>query len=62
MLNIRKKSFTKRVVRCWHRLPREAVGAPSLKEFKASLDGILVRLILWITTLPVAGGLELDDL
>jgi len=27
--------FTMRVVRCWHRLPREAVDAPSLEVLKA---------------------------
>jgi len=26
-LNIRKKSFTVRVVRCWHRLPTDVVDA-----------------------------------
>ena len=38
-LNIRGKFFTMRVVRCWHRLPREVVDAPSLEVFKARLDG-----------------------
>lgn len=28
-----KKVFTVRVVRHWHWLPREVVGAPSLKTF-----------------------------
>ncbi|KFO70381.1 hypothetical protein N303_00884, partial [Cuculus canorus] len=34
-LNIRKNFFPMRVVRDWHRLPREAVDAPSLEVFKA---------------------------
>jgi len=33
-LAIRKKSFTVRVERHWNRLPREAVGAPSLAVLK----------------------------
>ena len=44
-LDIRKKFFTVRVVRHWHRLPREAVDAPSLEVFKARLDGALSNLI-----------------
>ncbi|KFQ38270.1 hypothetical protein N332_01777, partial [Mesitornis unicolor] len=43
-LDIRKKFFTVRVVRHWHRLPREAVDAPSLAVFKARLDGALSSL------------------
>ena len=34
--------ITRRVVRCWHRLPRKAVDALSLEVFKAMLDGGLV--------------------
>jgi len=30
-----------RAVKHWHRLPREAVAAPSLAVFKARLDGAL---------------------
>ncbi|KFO79088.1 hypothetical protein N303_04579, partial [Cuculus canorus] len=44
-LDIRKKFFTLRVVRHWHRLPREAVAAPSLEVFKARLDGALSSLV-----------------
>ncbi|KFR16871.1 hypothetical protein N306_02952, partial [Opisthocomus hoazin] len=44
-LDIRKKFFTMRVVKHWHRLPREAVDAPSLAVFKARLDGALSNLV-----------------
>ncbi|KFM09308.1 hypothetical protein AS27_04996, partial [Aptenodytes forsteri] len=37
-LDIRKKVFTVRVVKHWHRLPREAVDAPSLETFAGGLD------------------------
>ncbi|KFV60236.1 hypothetical protein N341_11709, partial [Tyto alba] len=40
-LDIRKKFFIVRVMRHWHRLPREAVAAPSLEGFKARLDRAL---------------------
>jgi len=42
---MRKKFFTIRVVRQWHRLPREAVDAPSLKALRARLDGALSNLM-----------------
>jgi len=42
--DIRKKFFTMRVSRHWHRLLREAVDAPSLAVFKARLDGALSNL------------------
>ncbi|KFZ67303.1 hypothetical protein N338_12318, partial [Podiceps cristatus] len=44
-LDIRKKFFTVRVVRHWHRLPRDAVDAPSLEVFKARLDRALSSLV-----------------
>ena len=45
-LDVRGNFFTMRVVRCWHRLPREAVDAPSILEvFKARLDGALGSLV-----------------
>uniref|UniRef100_A0A8C0EE48 Solute carrier family 25 member 14 n=1 Tax=Bubo bubo TaxID=30461 RepID=A0A8C0EE48_BUBBB len=46
-LDIRKKFFPVRVVRHWHRLPREAVAAHSLAVFKARLDRALGNLV-WI--------------
>jgi len=51
-----------REVRPWHKVPREAVAAPSLAVFKASLAGALSNLVKWKVSLPKAGGLELDDL
>ncbi|KFW69690.1 hypothetical protein AS28_02359, partial [Pygoscelis adeliae] len=43
-LDIRKKFSTLRVVKHWHRLPREVVDAPSLETFKVRLDGALSNL------------------
>ena len=40
-LDFRENSFTERVVGHWHRLPREAVGAPSLEVLKSRLGGAL---------------------
>ena len=34
-----------RVVRCWNRLLKEVVNAPSLGVFKARLDGALGSLV-----------------
>lgn len=39
MEDVREKLFTVRVVRCWKRLPRLVLDAPSLEMFKARLDG-----------------------
>ena len=44
-LDIRVKFFTMRVARCWNRLSRGVVDAPSLKMFKARLDGVLGSLV-----------------
>ncbi|KFQ72052.1 hypothetical protein N335_00677, partial [Phaethon lepturus] len=44
-LDIKKKRFTMRVVKPWHRLPREVVDAPSLETFKVGLDRALSDLI-----------------
>jgi len=56
LLDIRNKFFTMSVVKCWHRLPREAVAAPSLAVFKARLDGALSNMGWWKVSLPMAGG------
>jgi len=50
------------VVRPWHRLPREAVDAPSLAVLKARLDGALSTLVWCKVSLLMTGGLEPDDL
>ena len=43
-LDVREKLFTVRVVRCWHRLPTDAVHAPSRGVFQFSLGGTLGNL------------------
>jgi len=55
-LDISKRFFTMRVVRRWHRLPREAVAAPFVAVFKARLDGALSSLVWWKMSLLMAGG------
>jgi len=42
---MRMKFFSMRVVRPWHRLPREVVDTPSLEVLKARLDGALSSLV-----------------
>ena len=37
--------FTIKVVRHWHRLPKEVVDAPSLETFRVRLDGTLSNMI-----------------
>jgi len=54
-LDIRRKLFTQRVTH-WHRLPKEAVDAPSLQAFKTRLEVALGSLGCWWATLHIAGG------
>jgi len=44
-LHVKRKFFSQRMVRPWHRLPREAVGAPLFEVPTARLDGALGSLI-----------------
>ncbi|KFO86779.1 hypothetical protein N320_03116, partial [Buceros rhinoceros silvestris] len=44
-LDIRNKVFTLRVVKHWHRLPREVVKSPSLETFQVRWDRALSNLI-----------------
>jgi len=57
-LDIRKKFFTIRVVKPWHRLPRVVVDAPSLETFQARLDGALSYVIQLKMSLLIAGGFD----
>ena len=61
-LDIRRKFFTMKVVRCWIELSGIAVDAPFLEMFKVRLDGALVNVIYWEVSGPTAGKSELGDL
>jgi len=61
-LDIRKKFFTARVVKHWTRLPREVADAPALETFNVRLDGDLSNLVWLQKSLPIAGGVGLNDL
>lgn len=52
ILDVRKKFLRIRVVRPWHRLPREVVGTPSLEMFQVRLEWTLSNLIEYKTSLP----------
>ena len=43
--DIRKKSFTVRMVKHWNRLPRDVVDVPCFESFKAKPDQALNNLI-----------------
>ena len=48
-------------MRCWNKLPREVVDAPSPEVFKTRLDGALGNLIWRLVALAMAGVWEVDD-
>ena len=47
-----------RVVKHWHRLPREVVDAPSLETFRVRSEGALSDLIELKMSLLIAGGVD----
>ena len=47
-MDVMEKLFTKRVVRCWNRLPREVVDTLFLELFMTRLDGALGNLISYL--------------
>ena len=44
-MDIRKNTFPARVVRPWHRLPREVGESPSLEVFKICVDVALQGMV-----------------
>ena len=44
-MDVSGKFFAERAVRCWNRLPGEAVDASSLEVLKISLDAALGSLV-----------------
>jgi len=59
--DIRKTFFTVRVVRQWHRLPREAVCACPWKCSR-QFDVCLGKLLCWEVSLLITGRLKLNGL
>ena len=58
-LKIRKTFFIVKIVRHWHRLPREVADYPSLETFKVRLDRALRNLMeLVCVSLLIVGVLD----
>lgn len=64
-MEVRRKFFVERVVRCWNRQPRKVVDILSLEVIKARLNKALDKLVqqqIWrLVGLAVAVSLELSD-
>ena len=56
-VDIRQKFFMMRVMKHWHRLPREGVEASSLETFQVRLDRALGNLTELKMSLLTVGGL-----
>lgn len=54
IFNMRRKPFTARLVKDWHRLSREVVF-PSLEIPKVRLDRVLSKLMQWKISLLIEG-------
>lgn len=59
--DVRRKFYTRRIARPWHRWLRAALGALYLEVLKARSDGALSNLVWWEVSLP-RQRLEVDDL
>jgi len=57
-LDIKKKTFTVKVVRHWNMLPRDVVDLPSLETFKVRPDKALGNLTWLCMSLFIAGQLD----
>lgn len=56
--NIRNKLMALRLVRPWHKLPRQVMDVPSLEVLNRALNSLVKGKV----SLLMAGGLELDGL
>lgn len=46
-MDVRKKFFSVRLVKSWHRLPREGLAVPPPEVSKTRLDGTLNNPVWW---------------